>query len=261
MPLADQRPVGAGEPATVPTAAPITAASPWAGRCSNRDDEGGRIACLNMPGSMPRGSSTASPPPAAPRRRRRRAVRENHDAIRASPSVASTAAQLPIRRRCQTDRATSPRGRGDARREANTRRAPILAFGVCEHPEGEKARRRDAHGPQRRHLLRRHRRGLHPRLLLHPDRPGRGRGARRETLRRRHRRGAGPTRAGARQPRPRPSADARRNASGVVPSAARNTRIRCGRSEKPVSAAIRVAERPVVLSRCFACSSRITRSA
>ena len=41
----------------------------------------------------------------------------------------------------------------------------------------------------------------------------------------------------------------RRNASGVVPSAARNTWMRWGRSQKPVSAAICVADRPVVFSR------------
>lgn len=48
---------------------------------------------------------------------------------------------------------------------------------------------------------------------------------------------------------------------GVSPSCARNTLIIWGRSEKPVSAAIWVAEREVVLSKCLACSMRINRSA
>ena len=43
----------------------------------------------------------------------------------------------------------------------------------------------------------------------------------------------------------------RRKASGVIPSAARNTRIRCGRSQKPVSAAICVADRLAILQNAY----------
>ena len=46
-----------------------------------------------------------------------------------------------------------------------------------------------------------------------------------------------------------------------MPSDARKTRIRCGRSQNPVSLAIRVAERRVFRRRCFACSIRMNRSA